>query len=57
MALEHETMEVSEMAAMGGRARAAKLTPERRSEIARDAIRTRWAKKALTNEADLGQAS
>jgi len=29
--------------AAGGRARAAKLTPERRSEIARKAARTRWA--------------
>ena len=28
----------------GGKARAAKLTPERRSEIARNAIQTRWAK-------------
>lgn len=28
----------------GGKARAAKLTPERRSEIARKAARTRWAK-------------
>lgn len=26
----------------GGKARAAKLTPERRSEIARKAARTRW---------------
>ena len=29
----------------GGRARAAKLTPERRREIARKAARARWAKK------------
>lgn len=30
--------------ASGGRARAAKLTPERRSEISRTAARQRWAK-------------
>lgn len=30
-------------ASKGGKARAASLTPERRSEIARDAIRRRWA--------------
>ena len=29
----------------GGAARAKKLTPERRSEIARKAVETRWAKK------------
>jgi hypothetical protein len=30
----------------GGAARAAKLTPEKRSEIARQAARSRWAKSA-----------
>jgi hypothetical protein len=30
----------------GGRARAKALTPERRSEIARKAAQTRWAKRA-----------
>ena len=30
----------------GGRARAEKLTPEQRSEIARKAIQARWAKKS-----------
>jgi hypothetical protein len=30
-------------ASKGGKARAASLTPERRSEIARDAVRRRWA--------------
>jgi len=33
--------------AAGGRARAKKLTPERRSEIARIASAARWVKKAL----------
>jgi hypothetical protein len=33
------------MAKMGGKARAKSLTPERRKEIARKAIATRWAKK------------
>jgi len=30
----------------GGKARAAKMTPERRAEIARKAAKTRWAKKS-----------
>jgi len=30
----------------GGRARAEKLTPEQRSEIARKAVQARWAKKS-----------
>ena len=30
--------------AKGGKTRAAKLTPERRSEIARKAVSARWAK-------------
>jgi len=29
----------------GGRARAAKLTPQRRTEIARKAVEARWAKQ------------
>jgi hypothetical protein len=33
-------------AAKGGRARAKKLSPERRREIARKAAETRWKKKA-----------
>jgi general stress protein YciG len=33
------------MGRKGGRARAAKLSPERRSEIARKAAKKRWAKK------------
>lgn len=35
----------SEVAAMGGLARAAKLTPEQQSEIARRAANARWAKR------------
>jgi hypothetical protein len=35
---------VSEMAKLGGKARAASLTPARRKAIARKAIATRWAK-------------
>jgi hypothetical protein len=31
--------------AIGGHARAAKLSPERRKEIAVNAIRARWAKR------------
>ena len=33
------------LGAKGGKARAAKLTPERRSEIARKAAAKRWAKE------------
>ena len=33
----------------GGKARAAKLTPEQRSEIARKAAETRWAKHRSTH--------
>jgi len=43
-----ETIEPSSAAAslgrLGGKARAAKMTPKRRSEIARKAARKRWAK-------------
>lgn len=34
----------------GGKARAEKLTPERRSEIARKAARARWDKKRREEE-------
>ena len=34
------------LGARGGKARAAKLTPEQRSEIARRAARLRWAAKS-----------
>lgn len=36
-------MTVAELASLGGKARSAKLTPERRKEIARNAARKRWA--------------
>ncbi len=36
--------------AKGGKARAAKLTPEQRSEIARKAAKARWAKKRQQEE-------
>ena len=35
----------AELGRKGGRARASKLTPEQRSEIARKAVMARWAKK------------
>src|ERR1700690_3576729 len=35
----------------GGTARARKLSPERRSEIARQAVSTRWAKKRQSDKA------
>ncbi len=37
-------------AAKGGKARAAKLTPEERREIARKAAQVRWAKTAKTGD-------
>ena len=43
-------------ASKGGKARASVLTPEQRSEIARKAVRTRWAKeKGIPLEEDEGQ--
>lgn len=38
------TIDVSKLAAAGGRARAAKLSPKRRTAIARLAGKTRWAR-------------
>jgi hypothetical protein len=38
-------MDVTEMARLGGKARAAKLTGKQRSEIARKAARARWRKR------------
>jgi len=37
-------------AGKGGKARAAKLTPDQRREIARKAAQARWAKKAIEGE-------
>lgn len=37
-------------ASKGGKARAEKLSPERRKEIARKAAKTRWAKKRQQEE-------
>lgn len=37
-------------ASKGGKARAEKLTPEQRSEIARKAAKARWAKKRQREE-------
>ena len=39
------TMTVAEMASLGGKARAEKLTPEERSAIARKAAQDRWKAK------------
>ena len=46
-----EFMDVSEMASMGGRARADKMTPEERSESARVAVQARWAKEKARRKA------
>jgi len=45
MARRKQASYAVEFARKGARARAAKLTPERRSEIARQAVMTRWAKR------------
>lgn len=36
--------------AKGGKARSEKLTPERRTEIARNAVNARWAKKQMNHQ-------
>lgn len=41
-------MAVQDRASSGGKARAAALTPEERSESARKAVRARWAKPSVT---------
>lgn len=40
------TMTASERGKLGGAARAAKLTPKRRAQIARKAAKARWSKNA-----------
>ena len=40
----------------GGPARAAKLTPEQRSESARRAVQARWAKRATMHSKNLGES-
>jgi len=42
-------MNSKEVASIGGKARAFKLTKERRSEIARHAIQARWKKQGSKN--------
>jgi hypothetical protein len=43
-------MTVKEMAALGGHARAAKLTQKRLSEIGTKAVTTRWRKEKQNNK-------
>ena len=38
------TMTLTEFASKGGKARAAKLTPQKRARIARKAAKARWSK-------------
>jgi hypothetical protein len=50
-ATEEERKKVGErIASVGGRARAAQLSPKRRKEIARKAAEARWGKKAGEKE-------
>lgn len=51
MAMEMDDgMETTQRAALGGHARRDALTPARRSEIAKKAIKTRWAKKKAQDD-------
>ena len=43
--LASKQLTLAEFASMGGKARAKKLTPERRKEIASNAAKARWAKR------------
>jgi hypothetical protein len=43
-ASKKDNMKVSEMASMGGKARAKSMTKAQRSEAARKAVMVRWAK-------------
>lgn len=45
MSKKKKELTIKEVAAMGGKARAEKLSPERRKEIAIHAVQTREAKK------------
>jgi hypothetical protein len=45
MLASKDKMTQAEMASLGGKARAAKLTKQQRSEIARRASQKRWSKK------------
>jgi hypothetical protein len=42
--LDRAKSAAAELGARGGKARAAKMAPERRAEIAKKAARTRWGK-------------
>jgi hypothetical protein len=44
--LDRAKSAAAELGARGGKARAEKMTPERRAEIARTAAKSRWAAKA-----------
>jgi len=45
-----DELTVSQLAAMGGKARATALSPARRQEIGQLAAKKRWAKKSSTEE-------
>lgn len=49
MPRSREVEQVKEWGAQGGKARAAKLTPEQRSKSARRAVQARWAKALEPN--------
>ena len=40
----------AELGSRGGKARAAKMTPQRRKEIAKEAARTRWSRRAAAQK-------
>jgi hypothetical protein len=43
--MEKQPLSVSEMARLGGKARAKKMTQKQRSDSARKAVQARWKKK------------
>lgn len=49
--MSEQQMNAAEMGAKGGKARAERLTPEQRSEMARRAVQVRWEKAEMEGEA------
>jgi hypothetical protein len=50
--MEPEPLTHKQVSSRGGKARAAKLSPERRKEIATNAVRAREAKRAAKRKVD-----
>ena len=48
--MSDQSLDAAELGAKGGNARAKRLTPEQRSEQARQAVEARWEKVGMTGE-------